>query len=283
MNLAFQAVLLLLLLLPGIIFRRSYNKLSEQSVVLESFPSFTSESIKIVTAALLLHALWASGADWLGRHYGDYRIAFYDVLYLVSGGSDKADFTGALHSISAYPYHALVYFITLFIVAWLSGLLLHRLVRRAGLDIRYGWLRFNNEWHYLLNGEIKDFPEHWHIPNAVPIDGAIISAVMEGKDHDYLYVGVLVDYFFDHQGDLDRLVLESVCRRQLSGDRAPGAAAKPYWEDARYYQIDGDYFVLRYADIKNLNVKYLVIEEAVDTRDDDIGYQEDDSEYANIP
>ena len=84
----------------------------------------------------------------------------------------------------------------------------------------------------------------------------MISAIVEVAKDAVLYVGVLDDFFFDSDGNLDRLILQSVARRPLSADKntAPpeGAAS-----DERFYDIDGDSFVLRYQDVKTLNVQYV--------------------------
>lgn len=84
----------------------------------------------------------------------------------------------------------------------------------------------------------------------------MISAIIEVAKDAVLYVGVLDDFFFDSEGKLDRLILQGVVRRPLSADKntaSPDAAAG----DERFYDVDGDSFVLRYEDVKTLNVQYV--------------------------
>lgn len=285
MSLAFQALVVLFLLLAGLIHRHSYNgKLSKDLVLPQNFPPLTSESVKIIIATVLLHGLWVGMANILGQTFFNFRVDLSSALFFIMGDySTAADLRRAMRALIDYPYPVMLYFLSLYAFAALSGLALHRFVRGANLDIKYRSLRFNNEWHYLLYGEIMSFPESQHDP--VPmIDGTIISAVLEGNEQGFLYVGVLVDYFFDRDGNLDRLLLRKVCRRNITADRPEGEEPKPhYWEDARYYQIDGDYFMLRYADIKNLNVKYLVIEEQPVQEDYPAYQEEDDSGYSTFP
>jgi hypothetical protein len=71
-----------------------------------------------------------------------------------------------------------------------------------------------------------------------------------------LYVGVLDDFFFDSDGNLDRLILQNVARRPLSADKNK-AGPEIGTTDERFYDIDGDSFVLRYQDVKTLNVQYV--------------------------
>ena len=87
-----------------------------------------------------------------------------------------------------------------------------------------------------------------------------IGAVVCLGSSAYLYTGVLVEYFLDDQGQLNRLVLASAARRPLSDDQASESGADPDQSQAyeeRFYPIEGDYFVLRYSEVLTLNVRYL--------------------------
>jgi len=84
----------------------------------------------------------------------------------------------------------------------------------------------------------------------------MISAIIEVAKDAVLYVGVLDDFFFDSDGKLDRLILQSVARRPLSADKSK-SATEIGSTDERFYDIDGDSFVLRYEDVKTLNVQYV--------------------------
>ena len=87
-----------------------------------------------------------------------------------------------------------------------------------------------------------------------------IGAVVCLGSSAYLYTGVLVEYFLDDQGQLNRLVLASAARRPLSDDQASEGGAdqgQPLVDEERFYPIEGDYFVLRYSEVLTLNVRYL--------------------------
>ena len=61
------------------------------------------------------------------------------------------------------------------------------------------------------------------------------------------------------QGELDRLLLTQTQRRKLADDRSlDGSNA----DAVRFYPIAGDIFVLRYSEIKPLNVSYLSLPES---------------------
>jgi hypothetical protein len=69
-------------------------------------------------------------------------------------------------------------------------------------------------------------------------------------------MGIIADFFFDHSGSLDRVLLRSVERRKLSEDIKPGKAID---SDDRYYEIEGDYFILRYSEMSTINIDYIFV------------------------
>ena len=87
--------------------------------------------------------------------------------------------------------------------------------------------------------------------------------MVEFKEGSYLYTGVLDDYEVNEDGQLDRLLLVQAQRRTLGSDREYDAENDKYLEDkTRFYPIAGDVFVLRYEEIKTLNVSYLALPSA---------------------
>jgi hypothetical protein len=98
----------------------------------------------------------------------------------------------------------------------------------------------------------------------MPPNGVAIGAVVSLGGIAYLYTGVLVEYFLDDQGQLNRLVLASAARRPLSEDAVEESeeslaegSSRALPGDERFYPIEGDYFVLRYSEVLTLNVRYL--------------------------
>ncbi|MBT2794785.1 hypothetical protein [Paraburkholderia strydomiana] len=74
---------------------------------------------------------------------------------------------------------------------------------------------------------------------------------------------MLLDYEVNEHGELDRLLLVQAQRRKLDNDRVYDDDAQRYADDPkRFYPIAGDVFVLRYEEIKTLNVSYLTLPSA---------------------
>jgi hypothetical protein len=73
-----------------------------------------------------------------------------------------------------------------------------------------------------------------------------------------LFTGILDEFFVDAGGSLDRLILSQVMRRPLVADKEDSSTVA---EDlARFYGVDGDYFVLRYSEAITLNIEYIKID-----------------------
>jgi hypothetical protein len=120
--------------------------------------------------------------------------------------------------------------------------------------------RFDNYWYYMLTGEVLDFREN--AGEGRRVDGVYLSAVVDHASGSYLYRGIVSDFTFDRDGALDTIVLADAHRRRLVDDReegAPRTAVGPSAPDERYYEIRGDFLVLRYSELRTLNLDYFAV------------------------
>ena len=268
MNLAFPALLIILLTLPGILLRLGYRKgpngAWKNPFIIQSLGDEIAWSIAL---AALLHAAWI----WIWSNF----IGSADVkstLTLLMGAKD--DLTAkAIDNVSQGGGYAAAYFLILYLAAYDLGILAHMLIRGLGLDHRCSWFRFDNPWFYLLSGEsleiiIKERPRSWweRLKNLWPLtrprkaDIVKISAAVKQGSDVYLYAGRLGDFEFDRTGQLDRLVLSEASRRLLSNDRSAEEHYDPTpQDDGRFYFIETLHFVIRYCDICTLNIEYIVL------------------------
>ena len=256
MNIAFPALLILLLVLPGVIVRYAYLRGTFANSPFR-FSSLTDEIAYGVLWAFLLHVVWGCVVSLLGG-----RIDLESALSLLLGSFDKdqSRFTPAVRSLTDHPIRIALYFGGLYLASFLAGMGAHILVRKERLDLQYRWLRFSNEWHYLLSGEVLRFADN---PDQTEdtVLGVYLSAVLKQGDKTYLYRGIVGDYFFTKTGELDRIVLREVQRREMEQDRKSGDPRLDPAEDPRYYTIEGNGFVLKYAEIETLNLEYILIRE----------------------
>lgn len=254
MNFALPAILTFLVVLPGFLFR-SRLKLAEQTSL--DYSPFGRVVGSGVAWALALHGAWLFVAYVLG-----WTVRPEAFLGLLSSSPSLQ--TQAIAAVSASALRVTLYFVSLyaFVLAVPTALRLaisHWRLDRAGAPLSSLFRFYEAPWYYLLTG--ADFDD--------PPGGVSVAAVVNVGGQPYLYVGILVNFFFDPEGQLDRLVLESVARRPLSRDRSRGDDIVAD-ESRRFYDIEGTYFVLRYSEIVTLNVKYF----RLDVVDDPAGVSE---------
>ena len=269
MNLAFQALLILAMLLPGMIFRSAYNRgvwnfpLGRLGPASEQIPKALIHALWInSTWALIAHGMHGLAPSWV------WAIDFRAVACWVSNdfGRDQGEFSRALAALVASPIRIFAYVAGLYGFSWLTGETCHHLVRWFKLDRKYVLFRFDHEWHYLFRGEVLDFPDPSYsrtlgFPRAALMAedhwATVVAAVVELKETSYIYLGVVVDYFFDEEGNLDRLLLDGARRRKLVDPVIDAGDPGTYGDVDQFQVIKGHYFVLRMNEIRTMNIDYL--------------------------
>ena len=286
MNLLFQAIAILIILLPGILFRSAYNK-GNWNYPLGRLGPISEQVPRALLYAFCLNAAWAyliCGVAFLFPGWV-WPINLTAVIYWLSFnfGKDQIHFDSAVRALTVAPLRVSLYFVGLYVSSWAAGYWGHRLIRARNLDRRFPLLRFDNDWHYLLKGGVLGFPEAEYNgggeyglarPGPAEYGGTAIAAIVDTKDKSFLYVGALVDFFFNSSGDLDRLLLEGVMRREIGEDRPnqlglvtaneEHETIRDYLDKKGYHIIKGHFFVLRMSEIKTLNVLYLTKRDASD-------------------
>lgn len=241
MNVALPALIVFLLLLPGFIFRSRLKRVERTSLDYSPFGHIVAEAVMWAVAAHLV---------WIGFvHLLSYRIEASVVFGLL--GSDPGAQTKAAQQVAGEFTAVSAYFVTLLFASYAVPSIGRTLVERYRLDRESSpfsrFFRFHGApWYYLLTS--ADFDE------GDEPDFIVISAIVDVAGAAVLYVGVLDEFFVDLDGRLDRLVLQGVSRRPISSDK-PGAREEE--QGARFYEIEGDYFVLRYSEAITLNVQYV--------------------------
>ena len=239
MNLALPALIVFVVLLPGFIFRAGLMRAESESLDFSPFGKVAADGIRY---AVILHGLWLLLASLLGQKFQPLLM----LQLLSSHPPTQAAATGAVASDST---SIAACFVTLLLVAYAVPVFIGFFIRKFKLD-REG-ARFSSifrfydaPWYYLLTG--ADFAKRDE-PDII-----YVSAVVELAKDSFLYVGVLNDFYFDKDGQLDRLILQNVKRRPMSSDKHLNGNATD-----RFYPIDGDSFVLRYSEAITLNIQYV--------------------------
>jgi len=287
---AFPALVTLQLVLPGVVFYYFYRTGTWTSPV--TFSTVTEEIAFGLVFAPPVHLLWIAllcVADFI-PHVTAPEIDFSALIRLISGRIENSD--AAIGAVANHPYAVSGYFLGVNAISVLSGLGFHALVRGQYLDHIFRFLRFDNEWYYILRCEAPLFArshigaapwetegslfERWGKKRAAAEQlasanlQAYITAIIDYQGEAVLYRGILTNFYFDNSGNLDRLVLRETYRRELSDDASIEEQVMPtdMESSSRYYPIKGDLFVLRYSEVRTVNVEYFQLEPTSDEVDE---------------
>jgi hypothetical protein len=251
-DLALQALAVFALVLPGILLQLSYRSSSFVQRYESRNPRPLSEEIAYsIPLAVLVHAIFASITCWF------YPINLDALGHILSGnyGQDDVHLEKTLSAVTAHPYLVTGYFLGSCVIAIAGGRLFRGIVKKCEWDLTYPAFRLDSPWDYLFQGKgVPGLAAH------VDVQGVIVTAATSFASENILYVGLLVDYQLTPSGDLDRVVITGAFRRDLAKDKDPGEqrTLPTFDKDAKYYPIDTTYLVLKYSEIRNLGVWYVV-------------------------
>lgn len=261
MNFLFNALIITLLLLPGVILRLSYLSLFYSKKTFRS--SFAEELLLSLLPTFILQAI----GFLIVKNYVD-----INTFYLLLINSDKT----IQHNLNAGSITAfLCYCAAVYVVAALLGYIFRKLVQKYSLDVRIQLLRLYNDWYYHLWGFVSRNDKGERIFNEIDI--VWLDVLVDNKEGSYIYSGWLYEFILSKEEGLDFLCLNGVRRRKLSMDKItePEASKKDirvsydnYEEknetvaqlnnyiDERYYDMPGQNFIIPYKEVKNINIIY---------------------------
>lgn len=255
MNLAIGALLVAILLLPGILFRYLYIRSDALRKTIDL--SLLNEVVFILTPSLLLHLL---GRGMVSGILGwEVNLQQLYLLLTNGGGIDFAAIDAGYPKFVGY---------TLFLcfLGGAAGVLFQKVVVMFGWDERYKILRIYNDWDKYFSGHVLPPAER------EKIDFIQLDVVVNTAKGDVLYTGVLKNYSLNKDQGIDRVFLTNVYRRDFTNDLyaegnvpmgvpagTPSHLVKDF--DERYYKMPGAYFVIPFGEIKNLNIIYNTLEE----------------------
>ena len=241
MSFAFGALLIVLLLLPGITFRYAYIRSNSIRRSLDF--SLLSEAIIMLLLALLLHGLGTWVAGWFGVNT-DLRI-----LYLFATGGDLA-VTDFAYLEAGYATFV-GYILLLCGLASTLGYLTQQWVVTSSLDERYKVLRTLNDWDRYFTGYALS-PEQRKKLNFIQVDLLVAGSGGEAV----VYSGVLVNYSLNPAQGIDQIFLSRAIRR-INSDHS----ATPTDSMKQKYQLPGDCLVVPFSQVRNLNIVYHFVQE----------------------
>jgi hypothetical protein len=243
MNIAFPAFFILILIIPGFIFQNSYEKV--ENTAIEKKPFDVSSSVAFFYA-LLLHAfLIFIVVPVLGNEI-NYNIC----IKLLTGSKSISE--SDLNIISSSLFKIILYFSSSFFLAFVFGKVFQKVIFKLN-PYKSSKYAFDTPWYYELKGKLSGTQDAELIK---------LSCLVDSNGSSFLYYGVLEDFYLDSSGQLNRVVLSDAMRRPIESDDSNSNFTSTYAASTtRFYDIKGDRLILKYEDIKNINIEYLYIVE----------------------
>jgi hypothetical protein len=275
MNLVFGSLFLFILISPGLLFRFAYLQGSYAKL------SFKVSAVDEILWALIPAFLFHFIGLWYVEHILHIPVRLDLIYELVTG--KETDFIFVKSSLTTF----IIYMAALLKGGAILGFLSRVIVRKLRFDLYWKFLRFGNEWYYLLSGEMLNLPEResnerWYTSTVTyfrkvfkpkaQVELIQVDAVIKSSEGDLIYSGILKDYFLSKDNGLDRIYLSNVYRRSFKNDlqdeeKNPGFLARD--TDERYYAMPGDFFVITYDKIQNLNITYYLQDTTVEEVSDE--------------
>lgn len=250
MSFAFSTILIFLLIFPGVIYRRLYNSKEFSKDYLRK------NTLDEVTGSILWGILIQGLGVYIVTRFFHMELDTETVAYLITGAKDDAHSAKAFAKFYESLDKLLLYYVSLIFLSGLAGYTAKAFVRKTGLDRKSRLLRFDNEWHYILSGEILEFPELTNTLNpdrvkAKDLESKYVDVLIKIDSDFIIYSGFLIDYHLSGHGGLDMISLKGV-RKKLMDRNGKFLIDQP---------LNVDVFTIPYNQIMNLSINYYVLEE----------------------
>jgi len=257
MNFALSALVIFLLLIPGILFNYSYLKglgRRDGPIAIKHYGDYLVHS---TIYALILNSVWAFGASRIRSISIDWNAV---IQLLASKFSEQ----NGLPPISQHMSEITFYLLSLYAASALFGYLAHIIIRRTKLDKRFSLFRPDDLWYYMLSGEIGEFKEN-PFPEKFSSEDVdvLLTAVVTHGEQTFQYRGFVVDFGYDNQGDLDwvsliyfdRQLLEQEPSRESRKGQMP--SQHPTNETKENGHFENALMVLKYSEMNAIRLTYL--------------------------
>ena len=248
-NIAFTTLVILILAVPGFVFRASYLSGPFTRQVLPI--NITDDIARGIVWSLPFHVLGLYASALL-QHMGIIHTTLNAeiVAGLLSGiyGSEDQGFAGLIERLSRNSTYMIVYYVSVMALAFILGHALRTLVWSFKLDVRIPWLfRFRNPWIYDLMG--RDVPAPYRGAQVFAYIDALTDIAINGQGKTRLYRGIVAGFTTEENGALRDIYLTEAQRGNF---REEDGRMIFEWKPV----APSNLFVLKYSELKNLNITY---------------------------
>lgn len=289
MNIALASLILLLLLLPGAAFRSFVIKSDSLENPLDS--TLQTELTIVLVVSIFAHFVGVYAIEFFSYSLGyPLQVNFAQFFWIIKGDSKHVD--SLFLNRNVIPF--LSYTMTNIILFGLLGLWVKRLALKRYWDLKYSFISITNEWDQLLSGRLFEYDRLLEIEKRIKglrldkknvregeskeeilaaLDEVIdelkaekkkqlqynfadIDALVSSSDGDLIYKGRVHKYYLSKDNSLDKIILKNAFRRKYYDNSET--------EKDEFKEFESKLFVLKYEQIKNLNVRFTFINEDVD-------------------
>lgn len=246
MQIALGGLIILIILLPGISFRKGYfsEEFSNQYTIRDFFQLF----INTLFPSFIAYFIFLPVVFFPFGYYYDLGT----LLGILSSNDELVE--SSIEKIEQFSLQILIFQILINSFSFLTGYFLRNFVLHHSFDARNKFFRYKNIWHYLLSAKFMLF-ERSQIElqeNSInDVDVTYLDALIVLGDYSFIYTGILVDYELSEDGSLDLLYIKDAQRKLI--EHSPS--------DTNYKDINGHIIILKYKDVVNLNLSFIQIEE----------------------
>lgn len=244
MEIALGGLVLLLILLPGISYRKGYfsEEFSNQYTIKDFFQLFINTLFpSLIFYIILLPIIYLT---W--GYYYDFKV----LLGILSSQEGLQSY--AIERINEFKLQIAVFQVCINIFAFLIGYWFRGWIVSTSYDARNKFFRYKNVWHYILSAKFMLF-ERSQIElqdnNVEDVDITYIDALVVVGDVKIIYTGILVDYELSSDGSLDLLYIKNAQRKIIDESN----------NSSENKDINGNIIILKYEHIINLNLSFIEI------------------------
>lgn len=247
MEIALGGLIILVILLPGISFRKGYfsQEFTHQYTIRDFFQLF----INTLFPSLIAYSVYLPIIYTFGYFYD-----FKTLLGILSSNEDLVKHS--IEAIDSYKFEIILFQVIINSSLFFVGFKLRDFVLSNSYDAKNKFLRYKNIWHYLLSAKFILF-ERSQIEltkdKVDDVDITYIDALQVVGAESFIYTGILVDYELSNEGSLDLLYIKNAQRKNINS----GEPVEPI-------SINGHALILKYEHIINLNLSFIQVIELED-------------------
>jgi len=239
MEIALGGIVILIILLPGISFRKGYfsEEFSNQYTIRDFFSLFVNTLFPSLTIYLIALPV-------IYFLYGGYYYDFKTLLGVLSSNDRLVE--QSIEQIDKFKFEIISFQAVINLISFGIGLRARDVVLHYSTDAKNKFFRYKNIWHYLLTGKFILFKRsqiELKKDTIKDIDITYIDAIVQVGETIFTYTGVLVDYELSDDGNLNLIYIKDSLRKPI--------------DELEYKEINGHTLVLKYENIINLNLIFI--------------------------